>query len=645
MGMKSKQKRAGVKSSTRGLHGVMRNLREEKITAQRNQVKNKRATRVAAARGMEAPSEMQVLTKSAQRRQKVFAKQERSSPAQRGDEDEAPGDPNALVVANSGRQRSFHKELDRVIAMSDILLEVLDARDPMGCRCAALETAVLEFRNPKRIVIVLNKADLVPPENLDAWVRYLRRFQPVVAFKATDMGARRRAPAHAAPTLPPSAILADLTAPAAAKSYGTVQSVDDLVQLLKSYSRSDKLLTAITVGVVGYPNVGKSSVINALKRAKAVTTGAMPGVTRSLQVVALDRKIKLVDCPGVVFTKPRTSDEAAEMVLRSALKVDTPLEPTLLVDALLRRCERADISAHFSIGDFDDAGELLALIAMKRGLLRKGGTVDQASAARVLVQEWTTGAIAYHTQPPKNTDVADDGAAIVRELAPAFSVERLDAPPRVEKIGTKAAKRERDEEEHVAAVQAAVGRGDDAEDDDDDASSEPSELAGTMEDDVAQSALLAALRKGSRRQVSDEPTDPNTIRKEAAAARKKVRPLARAPAPTSAPLAAPLWRRAASNARPPSPALAPRAATSRASRALSTTCRSRNDNCRRSVARRRRARSHSARAPSGSQTSRSTMRPRCNDLVDRSRSVTTNTLANWGTCIGLATDIGAHASD
>lgn len=543
--MKNKQKRAGVKrESRRGLHGMV-NMREEKLARAKAQSTNSRSAKIAAARGMDAPAPLQALSKSAARRQKYFAKQERAQPAE--EEEEKGADPGAMLAANVGRQRAFHKELDRVVAMSDVLLEVLDARDPLGCRCAALETAALEHRTPKRIVIVLNKADLVPADNLDAWVRYLRRFHPTIAFKATDLGARRRAPAPVQPQLSPAAVLSDLPVVFGAagsgggRPAGAVQSVDDLIQLLKGYSRSDKLMTAITVGVVGYPNVGKSSVINALKRAKAVTTGAMPGVTRSLQIVALDRKIKLVDCPGVVFSKPTNAAEAADMVLRSALKLDAALDASVITEALLRKCDAEAVRSHFALGPFDTPSELLALLALKRGLLRKGGAVDLALAARVLVQEWTSGKIAYHSLPPRADETVDEGAAILTELAPAFDVQQA-GKPRVEVVGNRAAKRAREAAEEAAAAADAAGNaelggvgggapggpeceegGEGSEEGEED-SEEPSELAGTMEDDLAQSSLLAALKAGSRRRPQhplDEPSDPNLIRK-APLARKKV---------------------------------------------------------------------------------------------------------------------------
>jgi nuclear GTP-binding protein len=57
----------------------------------------------------------------------------------------------------------------------------------------------------------------------------------------------------------------------------------------------------VTVGLIGYPNVGKSSVINSLKRTKACDVSSIPGCTKNLQEVKLDSQVKLLDCPGVIF--------------------------------------------------------------------------------------------------------------------------------------------------------------------------------------------------------------------------------------------------------------------------------------------------------------------------------------------------------
>lgn len=86
-------------------------------------------------------------------------------------------------------------------------------------------------------------------------------------------------------------------------TYEQPSGGDALLQLLKHYARTGAVKTSITVGLIGFPNVGKSSVINSLCRVRAVKVGATPGVTKSAQEIHLDKRVKLLDTPGIVFPK------------------------------------------------------------------------------------------------------------------------------------------------------------------------------------------------------------------------------------------------------------------------------------------------------------------------------------------------------
>lgn len=138
----------------------------------------------------------------------------------------------------------------------------------MGCRTKQIEEMILNIGVDKRIILILNKIDLVPREAVESWLKYLRNEYPTVAFKASTQSQRSN--------LGQSNVSAQL-ATDALLSGSECLGADNLIKLLKNYCRNSKMKTSITVGVVGFPNVGKSSVINSLKRSKVCGVGATPG--------------------------------------------------------------------------------------------------------------------------------------------------------------------------------------------------------------------------------------------------------------------------------------------------------------------------------------------------------------------------------
>ena len=312
--------------------------------------------------------------------------------------------------------KAYYREFRKVVTAADVVLEVLDARDPLGSRCREVEQAVVADQG-KRLVLVLNKADLVPRENLVAWVAHLRHEYPTIAFKASTQTGGRIGQAK----IDMKALEGDIST---SKCVGA----DTLMSLLANYCRNKDVKTSIRVGVVGLPNVGKSSLINSLKRARACPTGATPGVTKAMQEVQLDSKVKLLDCPGMVLASGSMTDAA--VALRNAMSPGQLADPITPVVAIMGRVPRQHLMLQYSIGQFADCSEFLALLAISLGKLRKGGVPDRDMAARAVLQDWTSGRIKYCTHPPAAE--AAEASAIVGQFAQEFSLDSLEKGERMD---------------------------------------------------------------------------------------------------------------------------------------------------------------------------------------------------------------------
>jgi len=201
-----------------------------------------------------------------------------------------------------------------------------------------------------------------------------------------------------------------------------------MMALLGNYCRNKDVKTSIRVGVVGMPNVGKSSLINSLKRSRACQTGATPGVTKAMQEVQLDSKIKLLDSPGLVLASGNMSD--ASVALRNAIKVETLEDPVTPVVAIIARVPRQHLMLHYGVATFSDTAEFLAKLAISSGKLKKGGVPDRNLAARIVLQDWNSGKIKYFTHPPETK--SESTSQIVQEFSKDFSLDDLETVERME---------------------------------------------------------------------------------------------------------------------------------------------------------------------------------------------------------------------
>ncbi|KAF6833740.1 nucleolar GTP-binding protein 2 [Colletotrichum plurivorum] len=371
------------------------------------------------------------------------------------DESDAPAE---IVVGNATSRKAFDKVFKNVVEQADVILYVLDARDPESTRSRDVERSVMAAANGgKRLILVVNKIDLVPPKVLQAWLTHLRRYFPTLPLRASN-------PAPNAHTFNHKEL--------------TVQKTSaDLFRALKSYAASKQLKRAVSVGVIGYPNVGKSSVINALLgrlsggrgSSKACPAGAEAGVTTSIRSVKIDSKLTLLDSPGIVFPSAsngstaggmvslKTATEAhAHLVLLNAVPPKNIDDPVPAVTLLLRRLSATpDLLQKLtnvydlpplmpSRTDGDLTTDFLVQVARKRGRLGRGGVPNINAAAMTVVTDWRDGRIqgwveapvlavqgdakdaaAAATAPTGDDAVVPDQKVIVTEWAKEFKLDGL----------------------------------------------------------------------------------------------------------------------------------------------------------------------------------------------------------------------------
>jgi len=303
---------------------------------------------------------------------------------------------NSRDVNKMDRKQHYRRELNKLIDACDVVVEVLDARDPLGCRCKEMENKVASMKaakvdSSKKLVFLLNKIDLIPPDVLSKWVRYLRREYPVIAFKASTQAQKRNLGRK-------NTYLKTMTTnPDTYKLTSKCVGADALLGLLKNYCRSINIKTTISVGFVGYPNVGKSSIINSLKRNRAVGTSSTPGFTQTLQEVKLDRNIFLIDSPGVILNE---NDDDASLVLKNSVKLQD-IDAIETVNKIVSRINPIHMMDFYGVPAFKDGDGFLFQVALAKGRMKAGGIPDLKVAARLVLQDWNCGKIKYYQEPPE----------------------------------------------------------------------------------------------------------------------------------------------------------------------------------------------------------------------------------------------------
>lgn len=297
-------------------------------------------------------------------------------------------------------RKAFDKIYKQVVESSDVILYVLDSRDPEGTRSRQVEHTVLASPD-KRLLFVLNKIDLIPSHVLKKWHAHLKLSFPTIPLAASSSAPNAQTFIH--------------------KGLNQVTTSTALLQALKAYAHSSQLKRSVSVGVIGYPNVGKSSVINSLisrhgPAKRVCPVGAQAGVTTSIRQVKVDNKLKVLDSPGIVFPSSEgrngknVVDEQSRLILLNALPPKQIDDPIPAVSLLLKRlCKDPELKdrliATYDIPLLmtetvkDMVTDFLVHIARKKGRLLKGGIPDLSAAATAVITDWRDGRLTGWTLP------------------------------------------------------------------------------------------------------------------------------------------------------------------------------------------------------------------------------------------------------
>lgn len=329
-------------------------------------------------------------------------------------DDDDQADSNAVEISSpfstnyknpDSSRKTFDKIFKTVLEQADVILYVLDARDPTGTRSREVERQIMSAASgSKRLILILNKIDLIPPPVLKAWLVHLRRYFPTIPLRASMPASNAHTFDH--------------------KQLTPKNTSETLLRALKSYAATKQMKRSIAVGVIGYPNVGKSSVINALTsrlnkgaQSSACPVGSEAGVTTSLREVKIDNKLKILDSPGIVFpaevssATAKKSENEARLILLNALPPAQISDPVPAVSLLLSRLSESQtlyekLLSYYGIvglgpfGKGDITSDFLIQVARKRGRLGKGGVPNMNAAAMTVITDWRDGRIQGWVEAP-----------------------------------------------------------------------------------------------------------------------------------------------------------------------------------------------------------------------------------------------------
>ena len=291
-----------------------------------------------------------------------------------------------------GHMTSARKKAAETMANVDVVIEVVDARLP----AASTNPLVHELRRHRQrpCLKVLNKSDLADPAVTKAWIAHYDQQEGVKAVAISS------------------------------KKAGEVAKLPALCQSLAPH-RNDNV-KPLRMMIMGIPNVGKSTLMNALVKRKIAKVGDEPAVTKAQQVHQLSVRQTIIDTPGLMWPKIEHDSDGFMLAASHAIGRNAVIEEEVAVflAALLLARYPALLAARYGFPvEGIDAVAVVEGVAKRRALRMRGGEPDFEKASAVLLQDYRDGKLgrisletpatrramlAAKTAPAKPTVVDDD---------------------------------------------------------------------------------------------------------------------------------------------------------------------------------------------------------------------------------------------
>lgn len=258
-----------------------------------------------------------------------------------------------------GHMAKTLREMKSDMKLIDLVIEVVDARIPVS----SMNPILNDIAKNKPRLIVINKSDMAQ----DSWNNYWKnKFIDRGYFVAT-VNAKNKVG------------IKNIVNEA-------LKACNELILKNEKKGLKNKPIRAMIFGI---PNVGKSTVINALSGKTVAKTGNRPGVTKGKQWVRLNKQLELLDTPGVLWHKFEDEDIGKKIAFIGSIKDEIMITEELMYDLLcwLRDNEPDFLEARYSI-KVEDPLEIMNILAEKRGCLLKGGKIDYLRIANIFIDEF-----------------------------------------------------------------------------------------------------------------------------------------------------------------------------------------------------------------------------------------------------------------